>query len=492
MHNYIYRLSCLFVLGSALALCGCAGKNHSGPNPTSVLLSPRETARRYRLNTSWWTDYNSPALNRTVDLALARNVDLARSAIAVNKALYRARLLSADLLPTFSADGSVSAGRDLSTGKSGMSGFSGPPGMSGTSGASSLHGFSGSSGDTWRQNWQGQGAVSYELDLWRRLRDAADAGEWERRATVEDLADARLALINNVVDGWFNLLYTRQSITVEEKSVERYQKMLELTRSSYALGKAASVEPLQAEQSLLAARNQLASLRAQEAQALQTLRNLLNLRPGENPDMAGGDILAIPSVQVDLNVPIAALAARPDIHAAEARMQGAFKTLESDQAAWYPRLTVGSTLSVSADSAGKFFNVPLLAGLAGLDLPFLNWSTLHWNVKISEADFNDAKLALAQSVTTALNEVDATCSAYVQARLTLAQTLAEHDRAARIAEYYRVRYEQGGAELKDYLQAQTSADASALSALSAKYQAVCLESRIYKAMGGRYEPSGNQ
>ena len=132
----------------------------------------------------------------------------------------------------------------------------------------------------------------------------------------------------------------------------------------------------------------------------------------------------------------------------------------------------------------------LLAGLANLSLPFLDWNTLYWNVKISEADFESAKLDLVESITTALNEVDATCSAYVQARLTLEQTLAEHDRAARIANYYRERYEQGGAELKDYLEALASADSSALSALSAKYDLIRLESKIYKAMGGRYEPLG--
>lgn len=454
----------LLVLVSALALCGCASVPYTDEGLTRDVISSEEIAQRYRLNTSWWLGYDSAALDRTVDLALERNVDLARSAIAVNKALYQARLLTSDLLPSFSADASASATRELKSSHAGQS------------------------GKTWDQNWQGAASVSYELDLWRRLRDAADAGEWEHRATMEDLASARLALINSVVDGWFQLLYAEQSIAVTEKSIESRQRILSLVQSRYSFGKVASVEPLQAEQSLLSAQNQLSSLQTQRAEAVQTLRDLLNLRPGETPDTGRDDILAIPTVRVDLNVPVAALAARPDIHAAENRVQKAFKTVQSDQAAWYPRLSVGSTLSVSSDSAGRFFNVPFLTGLVNLSFPFLDWNTLHWNLKISEADFEGAKLDLVKSVTTALNEVDATCSAYVMARQTLDQTLTEHDRAVRIAEYYRVRYEQGRAELKDYLEALTSADASELSSFSAKHELVRLESRIYKAMGGRYEP----
>ena len=183
-----------------------------------------------------------------------------------------------------------------------------------------------------------------------------------------------------------------------------------------------------------------------------------------------------------------ALAARPDIHAAQARLEGAFKNLEADRAAWFPRLTVGSTLNLSSDTAGRFFNVPLLTGLASLSLPFLDWNTLRWNVKISEADFESARLSLVQSLTTALNEVDTACASYVLARQTLEQTQQVHERDRRIAAYYGTRHAQGRESLKDYLEALATADNSALSVLSARYTLLTWENGIYKAMGGRYEP----
>ena len=55
-----------------------------------------------------------------------------------------------------------------------------------------------------------------------------------------------------------------------------------------------------------------------------------------------------------------------------------------------------------------------------------------------------------------------------------------------IVDYYQIRYDLGAAELKDYLEALNTADASALSLLETRYQLLTQENSIYKAMGGRY------
>ena len=67
---------------------------------------------------------------------------------------------------------------------------------------------------------------------------------------------------------------------------------------------------------------------------------MLNIRPGENPAIGNADLMSYPTVGVDLDVPVAALSARPDIRASEARLQSAFKTLESDRASWYPTISI--------------------------------------------------------------------------------------------------------------------------------------------------------
>lgn len=124
------------------------------------------------------------------------------------------------------------------------------------------------------------------------------------------------------------------------------------------------------------------------------------------------------------------------------------------------------------------------------------WNTIRWNIKISEADFESAKLDFTQAVTSALNEVDTVYFSYANAQRSLENTLSKHQKDVRIGEYYQTRYDLGAAELKDYLDALNTADNSMLSALEAKYRVIRYENQIYKAMGGRYErilpPSGGK
>ena len=445
----LVTITLLFLLG------GCA--NYPTDSFTTDLVPAETVTSRYHLNPAWWGRYEDSQLDYLVALALERNADYARSAININRALYQAHLLSADLVPSFSADMSAGSTKALETGDSSRSYLS-------------------------------ELGVSYEIDLWQRLRNAASAQEWEYKATILDRESARLALVNNVVDAYFNLRYLAQAISVTEESVQRYGKLLELTRARYELGKADSVEPLQAEQSLLAAKTSLADLQTRYKQMEQTLRDLLAIRPDDPLSLTPGDLLTTKTVEVDLNVPVAALAARPDIRASEARLQSAFKTLQSDRASWYPSITIGSTLSATSEHSSTLFDIPFLAGTVKINFPFLQWNTIRWNIKLSEADFEEAKLNFTESVTMALNEVDAAYYAYQNSRQILEHTLAKHERDIRIGEYYQTRYMLGASELKDYLDALNTADTSMLSALEAKYTTIQYENQIYKAMGGRYEP----
>ena len=210
MMNAIRLIAALLVLG----LGGCA--NYPMGSLKTDLLPAEDVAASYSLNTAWWKGYHDADLDRIVALALERNVDLALSAIKVNRALYQARLLSADLVPSFSANASAAASHNIDNGNAARS-------------------------------YQTEFGVSYEVDLWQKLRNAANAQEWEYKATMEDREAARLALVNSVADTYFELKYLDESIKVMDASVKRYQELLRLIEAKYEFGKVASVEPLQAQ-----------------------------------------------------------------------------------------------------------------------------------------------------------------------------------------------------------------------------------------------------
>lgn len=440
-----------------LIIAGCATQTTTIPDMGFI---PQQTiVAGYKIDSEWWKTYHDENLNKLVAVALENNIDLKKSAITVNKALYEANLLGQNLVPEFSGSLGASVSNNMKAGQT-------------------------------SHNYTSELGVSYEIDLWRKLSSAASAQEWEYKATQQDMETTRLALINNIVDSYFHLVYLNQAIRVTEENIGFYTQLLQIINNKFTSGKVDALEPLTAEKSLLASRNSLMTLENNRKTVEQTLRNLLNLRPGDKLDIKTADILMTPATNVDLNVPISALGLRPDVKAAEYRIQSAFLDWESVKASVYPSVTIGSTLSTASNKSSSMFNVPFLGGTVNINLPFLQWNKIKWNIKISEADFENARLNLTSSVNTALNEVDTYYYSYEKSVSLLDNLSRRYDNDAKISVYNRMRYEAGATELKDWLDAKTSENSSMLSLLEGKYNTITYENAIYKSLGAKL--SANQ
>lgn len=446
-------------LSVALALGGCAVSHTANPNltleATGSVVSAEETAKRYNVDGQWWEVYQDPQLNALINQAFANNINLKQAAVNVNKALYQANILGAELVPTFNGSLGASASKNLKSGGSSNS-------------------------------YSSQLGLSYELDLWRKFNAQADAQVWEYQATQQDLAAIRLTLANNVADAYFNIAYLNEAVALTEKSVRQYQSINRIASAKYQYGKADAAEPRKAQQSLLSAQNSLVQLKSSRDTAEETLRNLLNIRPGQNMAAAPAGFRLHNVKGVDLNVPVATLANRPDLRAAEYRLQSALKSVDAQKRSWYPSVTVGATLSTSSNKARTAFDVPFLGGSVQINLPFLNWKTLKWQDKAAEANFESARLNFEQTLTTALNEVFANYQKYAGAESGLATMRQKYAIDQKNSRYYQVRYQHGKNELKDWLEALNTEYSSAQNLLNQRYEALKYENMVYKTMAGRY------
>ena len=92
-------------------LAGCATQPTDIPD--NGLISQQAIAEQYRVDREWWKGYGDARLNAMVDHALANNIDLRKSAISVNRALYQANLLGENLVPEFSAGADASVKKNL-------------------------------------------------------------------------------------------------------------------------------------------------------------------------------------------------------------------------------------------------------------------------------------------------------------------------------------------------------------------------------------------
>ena len=196
----------ILILSLGLLLVGCSNLEKDYDKSIEKVSSYSEISKRYQLNGEWWKDYNDEQLNLLIETALKNNGDIIKAAISINKALYQANLIGSDLYPKFSGDLKSSVSQNLEQGSSTV-------------------------------NHSGELNLTYEFDLWRRLRDSKDAKEWEYKATIEDYEATKLTLINSVIDSYFSIMYLKDSIYDLKIIRESYVKMDEIVANKLKYGK---------------------------------------------------------------------------------------------------------------------------------------------------------------------------------------------------------------------------------------------------------------
>ncbi|MCT8775083.1 TolC family protein [Glaesserella parasuis] len=453
-----------FTLLSALVLSACTNMSNDGSlqKAQQDYQQYQDITKQYQINEQWWLGYNDTQLNRLVETALANNINLAKTAISVNKALYNAHLVGANLVPTFTASEKSSASKGV--------GSSSNLNSTGTSSIGHQIGLN----------------LSYTLDLWGRLRDTASAVEWEHKATQEDLQAARLSLINAVVSSYYNLAYYQDAIRITQQSVKSYEQINHILSNKFKQGLIDQLSVDQSMQAVLSAQNALINLQSAQKSSEQVLRNLLNLKPNEPLVVNYPSILKVKLQDVDVNVPVSTIANRPDVLASLKRLQGAFKNLTATENSWFPTVTLVGSLTGSSTKFNNTSDNLVAGGVVSFDLPFLDWNRVQNNIKISEEGYKLAKLNYEQTVTTALNEIDTYYSTYQLSKSGYANLQKKYEYDRKISGYYKNRYDQGISELREWLSAMNTERSSELSLLENKYTLLKNENAIYQAMAGKY------
>ena len=444
------------IILAAFLLGGCAVTQINENYEQILLKEDANLTANFRLEREWWRGYNEPKLNELIGLALKNNIDLAKSAIAVNKALAQAGVLQADLVPSFNANLGAETGKSIKTGGS------------------------------WSESYKSGISLSYEIDLWRKLANSADAAMWEANATKYDLEAARLALVNSIADAYFEAKYQKESINLYEKTLKNYEELEAIIKAKFELGKEEELSLKQVKSSVISAKNRILNANKSLDAAEKTLRNLLNVRPEFELNLSG-NLSDVSPQGVNLNVPLYVIGARPDLQAAISRIKEALLGVKVSEKSFYPSITVGAGLSGSGDSASEGLKLNFLSGNIAINLPFLNYSKLKSKLKISELEFEAMKLNYAQTLTTALNEIDANYKNLQKDEAVLRNLNENLRNLSSISDIYKLKYDYGKTELKNYLEAQHSLLEGRIGLLAQKYKILQDEIGIYKATAGRAE-----
>lgn len=413
------------------------------------------------LYTDWWHGYGDDTLNRLIARALERNTDLKQAALNVYRARSQETLQQRQLLlPALNGGIDISENRNLDDGSR-------------------------------NRSRRTQIGLRYELDLWQRLNTSAAAQSWTVQAAAEDLAAARAALVRQTADTYFQIALLDRLLQHEQHILDRKHELHRIAESRLRHGKTDAAETDRTQTALIEAENRLTALRQNRDDALTLLRNLLNLRPDDALPVAGQQFRLPAGSDADLSVPLDILAGRPDILAAEARLQAAAGNRAAQKLAWLPRITVAGALS-SQNTRGGLFELPLLGSSISLSLPFLDWPTLQWQNRQAQADFEQAQLKFAQTLTTALNEVRSSALHHRNSRAALAKLEAAYKLAQNGSRYHTARHRHGLVPPAEMLNALNNEDTAAQALLRGRYQALLDENALYQALGGRHRNRPHQ
>ncbi|MCI0354255.1 MAG: efflux transporter outer membrane subunit, partial [Acidobacteria bacterium] len=359
------------------------------PERTATITAPAVPAQwsagtQWRSKASidrWLATFQDARLKQLVDEGLAGNYDLQASAARVQEALAQARIEGAPRLPQADLNASGERFQDN------FVGIDGEP-------AKFLS-------DGFRLTVD----ISWELDVWGRIRASRDASRAEAVAAQRDFEAARLSLAARIAQAWFRLVEARQQVEVAESSIKDRRTIAGLVRGRYELGLSQGLELRLAETDLATAEAQLASVKNQLQLAQRDLEVLL----GRYPRAGLTDAEALPSLPkpVPAGLPAQLLERRPDLLAAQARLTAADQRVASAQAALLPRLTLTGGGGVSSEELDSLFSpgsaVWNVAG--GLLQPLFTGGRLSNEIKRNEARVVEALADYRQTVLTAFREV---------------------------------------------------------------------------------------
>jgi len=376
---------------SLVALCGCAmGPNYKRPQlalPGEFRSAPPTASNPAAsiADTKWQDLFPDQTLNQMVSTALAHNFDLRIAAERVEEARAQLGVTRANQYPFVDAQASFSGTRSSSIGANTFV----PSGTKLSSSYTSLG-----------------AALSWELDIWGRLRRLTEAARASYLASEEGRRAVGVSLVSDVMEGYFQLLEQDLELEISRKTQGIAKDSLKLVELRRQRGAASGLDVRQAEQLLYAAGTQSAAAERAIAQS----ENLLSLLQGSAPaaQARGRKLEEIPiPAQLPPGVPSTLLERRPDIREAEQNLVAANAQIGAARALYFPQLSLSAFAGGQSRSLLELASAParVYSVAPGAVQSIFHAGQIRNQVRLSEAQQRELLITYQRSIYTALREV---------------------------------------------------------------------------------------
>jgi multidrug efflux system outer membrane protein len=409
--------------------------------------------------TQWLNAFNDPELSALVHDALNNNYDLKAAAARVDSAREQARIDGAPRWPQlFFVPGYRRDSR--------------------TSDATSA--------------FEALFTMSWEIDVWGRIKATQQAAGQEAEAVAADYHGAKLSLAARTAQSYFELIEAKLQAEVAEQSIKDRRTIVELVRGRFARGLTRGLDLRLVLTDLASAEAQLASSRNQVQIVTRRLEVLLGRYPDNSQVGWAGffahRLLSLPTPPTALSagVPSELLARRPDLVAAMLRLKASDSRVESAKKALLPRITLIAAGGTSSPALTELIDPRAVAwNLAmGLVQPIFTGGRLKAGIRLSEAGTEEAFNQYQSTALNAFREVEQALAAehWLREQEQALKEAVEQTEASRKLAVYS--YRQGLIEILTLLDSYRSTLSAQSAHLSVQRQLLSNRIDLYLALGG--------
>lgn len=460
----MHRTALISALAVIVALAGCtvdpselsdstidAGGSYRGGGGNAPLLSAGR----------WWKCFGDTGLNGLMDQLEADNPSLAAALARYDRARAELGLTKADQAPTVTGDIATKRKRDSA------SGVFVPP-------------------DRLYSEYRAALNLSYEIDLWGRVRQSVNAARADMEAAAADWAAARLSLQAELARTYFQLRAVEAEASIVARGVAVREENLRLIEARVREGDTTDLDLARAETELESARAELHALHREQS----AFRNALAALAGKTParfELPSGGLGPPPAIPNGL--PSELLSRRPDIHAADRRMDAAAARIGATRASYLPRVNLVGVAGLSSLETTDFFDPGSFLGEVGpeVGIPIFSGGQIGSDFDRAFSESDEAVALYRETVLTAFREVEDALSSnrYLDREITShARASAAAERAARLS---KTRYEGGLVSYLEVVDAERTALFEERELIQAKGARVLSTVQLVQALGGGWE-----
>jgi multidrug efflux system outer membrane protein len=415
----------------------------------------------------WFEIFKDDELQKMVRTAMAQNYDLRLAVARINAARANLGLARSDQLPQFAAGADLTTSRNSSNGPSGAFGQGGKTRSFGSVFLSLL---------------------TFELDVWGRLRQQTKAARAELRASEEDRKTVQTIVVGDVAAGYFSLLELDSELNIARQTLVTRQESLRLISLKQQGGVATALDVRQAEELVYQASQTIPDAERQIAQTENQLSFILGNNPGS---ITRGRPLdeqqTLPTVPAGL--PSSLLERRPDIRAAEENLVAQRALVSAAKRAFFPTISLTGLFGFESNQLSNLFTGPSKSWsfVPQITQPIFTGGRLKSDVKFAKAQQEFALVQYQQTIQNAFKEVSDALIQYQKVREIRTQqellvaTLQDRSRLAHL------RYEGGVDTLLNALDSDRELFDAQLTLTQTKRNELLSLVQLYKALGGGWQ-----